>query len=50
MPAKEMPCSASVEATRKPMSSVGRKPLGMTMNSPAVTPSKANDSHSVVRR
>ena len=49
MPSKEMPCSASVVATTKPMSSLGKKPLG-TMTPSQTVASSRSEQTSVVRR
>ena len=50
MPSKEMPCSASVVATTKPMSSLGKKPLGTMTPSQTVASSSRSEQTSVVRR
>ena len=50
MPWKEMPCSASVVALMKPMSSVGRKPLGMIAPSQAVASRSSREASRVSRR
>ena len=50
MPSKEMPCSASVVATIKPMSSLGKKPLGTMTPSQPVASSNRSEKISVARR
>ena len=47
---KAMPCAASVKAKAWPMSSLGRKPVGMIMNSHTVATSTAAETTIVARR
>ncbi len=49
MTSKATPSSASVVTTSCPVSSLGKKPLGMTRNSQTVTASRAREKSMVAR-